>query len=114
MSSRGAGVSCIPTPVACCDITGEKAGFWLKPEPGMDDRQIGGLFLLSVLRGLGSAMKGEPQCGVSCDIHPDSILAIAGRARGVPVGPVVFVPNACLDLSSPTCFGPTEESHGKR
>lgn len=80
-----------------CTSTGERAGFWLTPKPGMDDLQMGGLVVFSLLRGLSSAMKREPQAGASCDIHPHSLLAIAGEARGVAVGPVVYAPHLCRE-----------------
>lgn len=78
-----------------CSGTGERNAMWLMPEPGMNDAQKGGLFVMSLFRGLSSAMKAEPQAGSSCDIHPTSILAMAGQARGVAVGPVVYAPNTC-------------------
>jgi hypothetical protein len=84
-----------------CTDNGECADFWLKPEPGMNDLQLGGLFVFSMLRGLSSAMKGHRRAGVSCDIHPTSLLAILGEARGIAVGPVVYAPNLCRTPSSP-------------
>jgi hypothetical protein len=81
-------------PDALCTHDG-RADFWLLPEPGMTDKQVGGLFLMSLMRGLSNACNGRPMGGASCDVHENSIVAIAGRARGVAVGPTVYVRGAC-------------------
>ena len=81
--------------VKTCTDNGEDADFWLKPESGMSDKQMGGLLLLSLARGLASAMKGRRQGGTTCDISERSLLALIGKARGVAVGPVVYMPNCC-------------------
>lgn len=82
-----------------CTDNGERASFWLKTRPEDTDTQKAGLLLFSLLRGLTSAMKGEPMGGASCDIHPTSILAIAGEVHGIAIGPVVYVPNTCWSRS---------------
>lgn len=89
---------CEANPVRCIADNGEHADFWLLPKPGDDDRQKAGLLFFSVLRGLSSAMKGQRRAGVSCDIHPTSLIVLIGEARGVAVGPVVYAPNTCSGL----------------
>ena len=93
-----------PEPAERCTATGESAGFWLIPKPGDTDLQKGGLFLFSILRGMGQAMRGEPRAGTSCDVHPDSILAIAARSRGFAAGPVVYVPHTCPARAPSACI----------
>lgn len=61
----------------------------------MSDAQKGGLLLVSLFRGLSRAMEGPPLGGSGCDISEDSILAVAGRARGIAVGPTVYAQDAC-------------------
>ena len=91
-------------PVPCCTYSGEDAAFWLPTEPGMSDEQLGGVFLMSLLRGMTSAMRREPRGGVSCDISPTSIMALLGEARGVAVGPVVYAHNCCgSPVTLPSC-----------
>lgn len=88
-----------------CTDNGEHADFWLTPEPGMNDLQLGGLVVFSLLRGLSSAMKGQRRGGASCDIHPQSLICLIGEAKGVAIGPVVYAPNLCLHSSSRASWG---------
>lgn len=103
-------VTSVPAPTVlaegACTATGENADFWYKFEPGMNDRQKGGLFLFSLLRGLSQTMRGCRRAGVSCDVHPTSILALLGKSRGIAVGPVVYVPNSCRQDARPSCDRP--------
>lgn len=85
---------------ACwCDHDG-RADFWLETKPGMTDLQKGGLFLFSIMGAFSRVLQGQPLGGTSCDISENSILAIAGRSRGVAVGPAVYAHNACKDAPS--------------
>lgn len=80
-----------------------RADFWLETQPGMSDMQMGASFAFSLLRGFSRLMKGRPLGGTSCDISENSILAIAGKARGVAVGPTIYAANACAAPGHACC-----------